>query len=87
MIFCSCVHVLLHCDLLCCTFSSLSICCLMLQLIINLLPVNHEPFFPLSYYVVTEFLESTSVGEEVIRGTCICGEVLVFVLIRLFDAC
>jgi len=47
-------------------------CCLTLQLTINLLPVNHEPFFQLSYYVVTDFLESTAVGTEVARGKIIC---------------
>jgi len=40
----------------------------MLQLTINLLPVNHEPFFQLSYYVVRDFSESALVGTEVIRG-------------------
>jgi len=40
----------------------------MLQLTINLLPVNHAPFFPLVYYVVRNFLESASVGELVTTG-------------------
>jgi len=40
----------------------------MLQLTINLLPVNHEPFFPLSYYVVSDFSESATVGTTVIAG-------------------
>ena len=40
----------------------------MLQLTINLLAVNHEPFFPLSYYVVRDLSESSRVGHVVTTG-------------------
>ena len=45
-----------------------NICCLMLQLTINLLPVNHAPFFQLSYYVVRDVLESADIGDVIATG-------------------
>jgi len=51
-----------------CNFCSRNFVSLLFQLTINLLPVNHEPFFPLSYYIVRDFLETTSAGQEVITG-------------------
>jgi len=68
-------------DLLCSTFCLWSIYCLLLQLIINLLPVNHEPFFPLSYYVVRDFLESQSVGFPVIQGNAFVINLFIYLLI------
>jgi len=61
------LYLLFHIKILCLW----NICCLMLQLTINLLPVNHEPFFPRSYYVVREFSESATVGQLVTTGTTV----------------
>jgi len=43
----------------------------MLQLTINLLPINHAPFFQLSYYVVRDMLESADIGVLITTGKTI----------------
>jgi len=60
-----------------------NICHLILQLTINLLPVNHAPFFPLVYYIVRNFLETASVGELVTTGKVFALLYTVFKLISL----
>ena len=63
----------------------------MLQLTINLLPVNHEPFFLLSYYIVRDFSEASGVGSRVIEGTCMllfsCIWLCIIVLINVVNYC
>jgi len=65
------------------------ICRVLLQLIINLLPVNHAPFFPVSCYVVRGLLENATVNTFVIRGINLCFvavSMLLFVnLMLLFE--